>query len=140
MAGIERNNHQQKQQNRYAKAGAQTRQRKSSTGPPALSTRAQIYKNQVVSCGDAPSQRQHRWFCILYRSSWSRPCAWVLPWSSPIPPPLSHSIDARRNFLTPLHSPPPRPLWAVEWEDRYQFMTVGSNPPIRKKPPRGLVV
>jgi len=33
------------------------------------------------------------------------------PWSSPIPPPLSHSIEVRRNFLTPLHSPPPpRPL------------------------------
>jgi len=29
------------------------------------------------------------------------------PWSSPIPP-LSHSIDVRRNFLTPFHSPPPR--------------------------------
>jgi len=128
------------------------------------------------------------------------------PWSSPIPPPLSHSVDVRRNFLTPLHSPPPhRPLsprwsrcdvhlglvecapsngvccvrWFVvdtkfppsdchfgsfqifgqcfgshvgveeevetqlgllQWEDHYQFMTVRSNPPLRKKPPRGLVV
>ena len=76
MAGIERkylSKHQQKQQNRYAKPGAkEILHRAACPNPSVLSyTKIKSYER----CGDAPSQGHRRWFCILYRSSWS----WRVP-------------------------------------------------------------
>ena len=60
-----------------------------------------VVPKEVVGRGDAPAQGHRRWCGILCVSSWSWPCAWVLPLefahSSPsiplnrCPPQLSHS-------------------------------------------------
>ena len=52
----------------------------------------------IQPCSVIQKREHHRWRCIRW-CSWSLPCAWVLPWSSPIPPPLSHSIGVRCHLI-----------------------------------------
>ena len=103
---LEGNKHQQKQQNRYANTGAQTRQRKSSTRPQPSPIHPRSVIQKIKSCVVVIPPRH--WFCILCRSSWTWPCAWVLPLefahSSPsIPlPQLSHSPPLSSSASSPV--------------------------------------
>ena len=67
MAGTER----KQASTKAAKQICENRGAKPDKGNPPPGRRlpqsihVQLYKNQVVSCGDAPSQGRRRWICIL---------------------------------------------------------------------------
>jgi len=88
---IEGNKHQQKQQNRYTKTGAQTRQRKSSTGPPPAPIHPCSVVQKVVVMPPLRDIVVGFAFYIGLRGPGRVPG--FSSWSSPIPPPLSHELQ-----------------------------------------------
>ena len=121
--------------NKSSKTDMRKQARKPDTGNPPPGRRLP-QSIPVVSCGVAPSQGHRRWFCILYRSSWSLGSPGVrqfLP-SIPLdrcPPQLSHSPPFSSSASSPVGCCSGR--IASVYECRIQ----SSN---TKKPPRGLVV
>jgi len=63
-----------------------------------------VVPKEVVSRGDAPAQGHRRWCGV---SSWSWPCAWVLPLEFAHSSPSIPLDRCPPQLLTPLHSPPP---------------------------------